>query len=118
MENILIDNDKFSNFKLLENKEALLKELYDDTVVYAIDFQFKFQSMDRSVVMQFTTSVDGPRREEVILLKFNDFGEMRRISAFIDHIYHQFFPKGTIQNINHDAYLMTIFLKGVTEQPL
>ncbi|MDF3026433.1 MAG: hypothetical protein K0S23_740 [Fluviicola sp.] len=108
--------DKMNNFKSLQNDEKVLKELFSNTIVYAIDFQFKFQSMDRSVVMQFNSSVDGPRREEVILLKFDDFGKTRRISAFIDHIYHQFFPKGTIQNINHDAYLMTIFLKGVMEQ--
>ena len=110
--------DKLNNYISSQNNERLLKELYDNTIVYAIDFQFKFQSMDRSVALQFNSSVDGPRREEVILLKFDDFGKHRRISAFIDHIYHQFFPKGTIQGINHDAYLMTIFLKGVTEQPL
>jgi hypothetical protein len=108
--------DKLSNYKSLQLDVKALEELFSNTIVYAIDFQFKFQSMDRSVVMQFNSSVDGPRREEVILLKFDDFGKMRRISAFVDHIYHQFFPKGTIQNINHDAYLMTIFLKGVTEQ--
>jgi hypothetical protein len=107
-----------SNYKTLQNNERLLTEIYNRDIVYAIDFQFKFQSMDRSVVLKFNSSVDGPRREEVILLKFDDFGKQRRISAFIDHIYHQFFPKGTIQGINHDAYLMTIFLKGVTEQPL
>jgi hypothetical protein len=101
-----------------QNSERLLTELYNNTMVYAIDFQFKFQSMDRSVVMEFNSSVDGPRRDEVILLKFNDYGKTKRISASIDHVYHQFYPKGTIQNVNHDAYLMTIFLKGVTEQPL
>lgn len=105
-------------YKLPKNNDAVLKGLADDSIVYAIDFQFKFQSMDRSVVMQFNCSVDGPRREELILLKFDDFGQMRRISASVDHIYHQFFPKGTILNVKHDAYLMTIFLKGVTEQPV
>jgi hypothetical protein len=103
---------------MLQNTEKILAELYNNSIIYAIDFQFKYQSMDRSVVIQFNTSVDGPRREEVIILKFNDYGKMVRISAFIDHIYHQFFPKGTVQGINHDAYLMTIFLKGVTEQPV
>ncbi len=110
--------DKLNYDTSLKNIDQLLENLYTNAIVYAIDFQFKFQSMDRSVVMQFNSSVDGPRREEVILLKFNDFGKIRRISASIDLIYHQFFPKGTIQNINHDAYLMTIFLKGVTEQPV
>ncbi|TSJ47602.1 hypothetical protein [Fluviicola chungangensis] len=105
-------------YKLQKDNETVLKGLAGDSIVYAIDFQFKFQSMDRSVVMQFNSSVDGPRREELILLKFDDFGQMRRISASVDHIYHQFFPKGTILNIQHDAYLMTIFLKGVTEQPV
>ena len=106
------------NYKLPKSGETLLKEFTTDTVVYAIDFQFKFQSMDRSVIMQFNSSVEGPRREEVIILKFDDFGQKRRISAFVDHIYHQFFPRGTIQGINHDAYMMTIFLKGITEQPV
>ncbi len=110
--------DKLNYDMPLKNNDKLLENLSTNTIVYAVDFQFKFQSMDRSVVMQFNSPVDGPRREEVILLKFNDFGKIRRVSASVDHIYHQFFPKGTIQNINHDAYLMTIFLKGVTEQPV
>lgn len=117
MKNLVYMN-KLGNYESLQNDEKRLEEVYNNTIVYAIDFQFKFQSMDRSVVMQFNSSVDGPRREEVILLKFDDFGKMRRISASVDHIFHQFFPKGTIQGINHDAYLMTIFLKGVTEQPV
>ena len=110
--------DNFNTTTSQQNRERILTELYNNTIVYAIDFQFKFQSMDRSVVMQFNSSVDSPRREEVILLKFNDYGKTKRISASIDYVYHQFFPKGTIQNVKHDAYLMTIFLKGVTEQPL
>lgn len=101
-----------------ENSEGTLAKLYVGKVVYAIDFQFNFQGTGRSVILQFDTSVDGPRREEVIVLKFDDFGKIRRISASIDHIYHQFFPKGTVQGIDHDGYLMTIFLKGVTEQPI
>ncbi len=110
--NILKDN------KALQYNEKRLTEIFTNSVVYAIDFQFKFQSMDRSIVMQFNSSVDGPRREEVIVLTFDDFGQKKRVSAFIDHIYHQFFPKGTIHNVNHDAYLMNIFLKSITEQPL
>ena len=117
MENELMSFKHQSNeFSIRKNTESVIQEIYNDAIVYAIDFQFKFQGMDTSVVMQFNSSVDGPRREGVIVLKFNDFGQMRRISASIDHIFHQFFPNGTVPGINHDAYLMTIFLKGVTEQ--
>ncbi|GAA0692204.1 hypothetical protein ACK8HJ_22690 [Vreelandella titanicae] len=86
--------------------------------VYVTTLNFTYNGMRKSVAIHYNSPVEAPRREEVVILRFNDFGTIRRISASVEYVFHEFYPAGTVSGVNNDGYIVKLQLHGVTDQPL
>ena len=113
-------NSTIINYEVKESSEQIL-ERFNNTKsdsLYLINFDFKFHGRVAGFSIKYDYPMEAPRREEVVMLRFPYDDTIRRITASVEYIFHEYYPKGTLTNINKDAYIIRIFLHGVTEQPI
>ena len=98
---------------------ARLNDLED--AVFPVNFHFKLNNRSHTVSLRFRSSVPAPRRDEPILLTFQndeDGGKKYRVSSFADYTIHEYYDNRILNNIDKDGVILNVYLKPVTIQPL
>lgn len=83
--------------------------------VFPVVINFSFNGQQRSESLLFSHPIDIPSHGEIVTLKFNDFGTMKRISGSVEHTIREFYGPGAVTGVKA-GYIVQIFLTGVTSQ--
>jgi hypothetical protein len=84
---------------------------------FPVTIIFQFNGMRRNVNLSFSSSLDAPRRDEVVEVQFDDFGSKKRVTGKVEFAIYSYFQANTVQGVNKDGHILKIYLEGVTEQP-
>lgn len=83
--------------------------------VYPVVINFPYNGQQRSESLLFSHPIDIPSRGEIVTLKFNDFGTMKRISGSVEHTIREFYGPGAVAGVKAGC-IVRIFLIGITSQ--
>ena len=94
---------------------AILESAVDP--VYPVTLNFTYQGVHRSEQLLFKHPVGIPTPKEVVTLKFNDFGTLRRISGTVQSVIREFYGAGVVPGVTA-GYIVQIELDNITDQPV
>lgn len=83
---------------------------------FPVIINFKLEGMERSVPLSYASPIDAPLRQDLVTVRFNDFGRIRRVSGTVAELVREFYQAGTVPGVTKSGHILQITLTGVTEQ--
>ena len=83
--------------------------------VYPVIVNFLYRGMQRSESLRFEHPIPAPIRNDVVTLRFNDFGTPRRVSGLVTGVVREFYGPGTVVGVTV-GLIIQITLGSIVDQ--